>query len=87
MDEEIRDFIFETYLPVLDENIGHIELSLVENAELSENTLGTVIKLLYAFVWQESVIDLGGENLESLNFSYNFQAQVQVLSPNSKSNV
>ena len=62
VDEEIREFIFETYLPVLDENIGHIELSLVENAELSENTLGTVIKLLYAFVWQESVIDLGGKN-------------------------
>ena len=62
MDEETREFIFEIYLPVLDENIGHIQLSLLENAELSENTLGTVIKLLYAFVWQESIVDLGGKN-------------------------
>ena len=61
MDEETREFIFEIYLPVLDQNIGHIQLSLLENAELSENTLGTVIKLLYAFVWQESIIDLGGK--------------------------
>ena len=62
VDEETREFIFEIYLPVLDENIGHIQLSLLENAELSENTLGTVIKLLYAFVWQESIVDLGGKN-------------------------
>ena len=54
--EKDKEFIFSTYLPVLEENIGHIELSLVEKAELSENTLGTVIKLLYAFVWQEGVI-------------------------------
>ena len=54
--EKDKEFIFSTYLPVLEENIGHIELSLLEKAELSENTLGTVIKLLYAFVWQEGVI-------------------------------
>ena len=54
--EKDKEFIFSTYLPVLEENIGHIELSLLEKAELSENTLGTVTKLLYAFVWQEGVI-------------------------------
>ena len=66
MDEETRDFIFETYLPLLDLNIGHIHLSILENAELSENTLGTVIKLLYAFLWQESIIDLGGNMIKVL---------------------
>ena len=54
--EKDKEFIFSTYLPVLEESIGHIELSLLEKAELSENTLGTVIKLLYAFLWQEGVI-------------------------------
>ena len=66
MDEGTRDFIFETYLPLLNLNIGHIHLSILENAELSENTLGTVIKLLYAFLWQESIIDLGGNMIKVL---------------------
>ena len=63
MDEEVKEFIFDSYLPVLENQIGHIDLDLLESAELLENTLGTVIKLLYAFVWQEKVIDLGGEIL------------------------
>ena len=71
VDEETREFIFEIYLPVLDQNIGHIQLSLLENAELSENTLGTVIKLLYAFVWQESIVDLGGKK-SKVNLTLNY---------------
>ena len=34
----------------------------MEAAELLENSAGTFLKLLYAFVWQESVIDLGDLN-------------------------
>ena len=60
IDEEIEEFIYDSYLPVLEKQIGHIDLDLLESAELLENTIGTVIKLLYAFVWQENVIDLGG---------------------------
>ena len=60
IDEEIEAFIYDSYLPVLEKHIGHIDLDLLESAELLENTIGTVIKLLYAFVWQENVIDLGG---------------------------
>jgi len=63
VDDEMRNFIFGQYLPLLDEKIGHIELSLLEKAELFENTIGTVIKLLYGFVWQEEVIDFGGLNM------------------------
>jgi len=59
---EMREFIFDSYLPLLDQHIGHINLSLLEKAQLSENTIGTLIKLLYAFFWQESIIDLGGLN-------------------------
>ena len=65
----MRNFIFGQYLPLLDEKIGHIELSLLEKAELFENTIGTVIKLLYGFVWQEEVIDFGGEDYLKCNHS------------------
>ena len=44
----------------MQENIGNIELNILEKAELTENAVGSVIKLLYAFVWQEDVIDFGG---------------------------
>ena len=59
---EEKEFIFDLYLPLLEEQIGHIDLTLEESAELFENTIGTVTKLLYAFFWQESIIDLGGLN-------------------------
>ena len=35
----------------------------LEKADLLENSAGTVSKLLYAFIWQEEVFDLGGANL------------------------
>ena len=60
VDDKSKEFILEHYLPLLDEKIGHIELTLLEKAELFENPFGTVIKLLYGFVWQEN-IDLGGK--------------------------
>ena len=63
VDVEDKDFIFELYLPLLQEKIGHIQLSVLEKAELTENTIGSVIKLLYAFLWQEHVIDFGGTYL------------------------
>ena len=56
---EDQIFIFEEYLPLLEQYIGHINLTLLESAELNENTIGTVVKLLWAFVWQESIVDLG----------------------------
>ena len=60
VDDEMKDFIFGLYLPLLEEHIGHIKLTVLEKAELLENTIGTVAKLLYGFVWQEEVIDFGG---------------------------
>ena len=60
MEEFEKAFVFDKYLPTLEQHISHIELSLVEKAELTENTIGTVIKLLYAFFWQEDEINFGG---------------------------
>ena len=39
-----------------------VAASSLLHAELFENTIGTITKLLYAFFWQESIIDLGGLN-------------------------
>ena len=68
VDDEMREFIFGLYLPLLEEKIGHIELTVLEKAELWENTIGTVTKLLYGFVWQEEVIDFGGLYLYITSF-------------------
>ena len=51
-----------TFLPELEAITGRHPLTTLQKAELLENTLGTVIKLLFAFVWQEAVIDLNGLN-------------------------
>ena len=47
-----------TFLPELEAITGRHPLTTLQKAELLENTLGTVIKLLFAFLWQEAVIDL-----------------------------
>ena len=58
--EDQKEFFINHYLPLLDTEMEDITLSVLEKAQLSENTIGTVTKLLYAFLWQEKTIDLGG---------------------------
>ena len=58
-----REFFLSLYLPALDSLTDESRLTSLQAAELTENTAGTVVKLLYAFLWQEAVIDLGGLNL------------------------
>ena len=60
MSEEEQTFFLDLYLPTMAELTQSVELSLVEKAQLLENTIGTVIKLFFAFLWQEKVIDLEG---------------------------
>ena len=57
---EQKEFFSDHYLPLLETEMRNISLTLLEKAQLSENTIGTVSKLLYAFLWQEKTIDLGG---------------------------
>ena len=58
-----KEFFLSSYLPALSSAMESVTLSVIEKAELLENTAGTVVKLLYAFLWQEAVFDLGGANL------------------------
>ena len=60
--EEEKEFFLLTFLPELEAITGRHPLTTLQKAELLENTLGTVIKLLFAFLWQEAVIDLDGLN-------------------------
>ena len=58
--EEDKKFFLEIYLPELMVYTDSTPLTPLEKAELLENTIGTAMKLLFAFVWQEAVIDLSG---------------------------
>ena len=47
------------FLPELRNATADVHLDLDEKTKLLKNTAGTVIKVMYAFVWQESILDLG----------------------------
>merc|ERR1712179_323930 len=59
VEPEDKTFFLEDFLPLLANITESVSISVVEKAELLESTAGTVIKLLYAFVWQEKTLDLG----------------------------
>ena len=61
MGEQDKAFFLEEYLPRLEVQTHNVSLSTLEKAEVLENTAGTLIKIFFAFFWQESIIDLGGE--------------------------
>ena len=56
---EDKKFFLQDYLPLLYNATEDVSISVLEKAELLENTSATVLKLLYAFVWQEATFDLG----------------------------
>ena len=47
--KEDQEFLLSVYLPLLTELTDTFPLTVLEKAELLENTVGTVIKLLFAF--------------------------------------
>ena len=61
MSGQDKEFFLEEYLPKLEVQTHNVSLTTLEKAELLENTAGTLIKIFFAFFWQESIIDLGGE--------------------------
>jgi len=61
--EEDREFATLHFLPAIREASSGHYLGLRDRLVLLRDTLATVIKLFYAFVWQEKVIDFGGSNL------------------------
>ena len=50
--EKEKDFMFLTYLPAIRLASCHHYLGLRDRVELATNTVATVVKLLFAFLWQ-----------------------------------
>ena len=59
IDVDTQDFFINHFLPELRNATADFHLDLDQKATLLKNTAGTVIKVMYAFVWQESILDLG----------------------------
>ena len=70
--DEIRTFMFDQYLPEVDEKMlktisldavccqirlatADINLGILEKGQFQLNTVGTLVKLIYAFLWQASI--------------------------------
>ena len=54
LDEEIQSFMRNQFLPEIRNALqeSNIDLTLIETAKLDGNTLSTLTKLIYAFLWQ-----------------------------------
>jgi len=63
VEQEDKDFFNLAFLPAIRKVSAEHYLGLRDRLQLWRNTLATVAKLGYAFLWQEAVIDLGGANL------------------------
>merc|ERR1712033_105321 len=50
---ETRAFIFDVYLPEIRAGTADVSLGFLEHAQFQLNTVGTLVKLIYAFLWQE----------------------------------
>ena len=53
---EIQNFILEQYLPELRNLTGDFDLSGFDRTKFVANTASTVVKLIYAFLWQEEYL-------------------------------
>ena len=54
-----KKFFLEDYMPMLYNATEDVSISVLEKSELLQNTSANVLKLLYAFLWQEGTFDLG----------------------------
>jgi len=52
---EDMDFLLDHYLPTIRSALADVNLSILQKLTLTRAFVGTLIKLLYAFVWQERV--------------------------------
>jgi len=50
---EVQTFLLDTYVPTIRGAMAGVKLTLAEKVSLVPKFLGTVLKLLYAFMWQE----------------------------------
>ena len=58
LSEEVKDFILNFYLPELRSATSHLRISIIAKFNLFFKVLGTIGKLMYAFLWQEWVFPI-----------------------------
>ena len=58
MDTETQKFLFEKYLPELREHVSHIHVSFKEKKEIMKKFAAMLMKLGWAFLWQEKFIPI-----------------------------
>lgn len=68
LSEEFVIFIEDFYLPELRNLTVNLHMGVVEETKFLENTISTLSKLIYAFVWQEQVLS---DNPEILDPDFN----------------
>jgi hypothetical protein len=56
---EVTAFLEHTFVPVIRGSMVNIQLTLAEKASVLSKGVGTIIKLLYAFMWQEGIFKYG----------------------------
>ena len=56
---EYQDFFLNHFLPVIRNATADFYLDAQQKTILIKNTVGTLIKLFYAFVWQEKILYIG----------------------------
>jgi len=88
---ETRAFIFDVYLPEIRAGTADVSLGFLEHAQFQLNTVGTLIKLIYAFLWQEyaltdadifldpEVNQLGASAMSSVNQLANYLTDFPIL--------
>jgi len=54
--EDIKKFLVEQYLPEIRVATADVSLGILENIQIELDTVATLMKLIYAFLWQEYVL-------------------------------
>jgi len=55
LEEDVQSFILEEYVPTIRAATSDVHLTMDEKSTLLTKFAGTLVKLLYAFVWQEEI--------------------------------
>merc|ERR1712226_1506793 len=54
----VLDFFYESYIPVLERALDETKIRFPERVMVFRAFVGTITKLLYAFLWQEDTFDV-----------------------------
>jgi len=56
--KESAKFIKEKYLPELEKSVSEVSVTFLDQIDLIRKFIGMIMKILYAFMWQEFFIPL-----------------------------